>query len=158
MTFHVNFEARIHRDWELSCWNTEQEGVDWQSMEQEFWKYEMNQKKNTNTITRDVVWDSLIVSAVVTVRPRAGSTSLYWTVLPREEQTSIVRPPAGKRKGEMEWKVGKLMTYLEKLEQGKNTADLHSHTRTRTAVGIVCILLQWGGSWMSAEAGGLSYV
>ena len=123
----------VHGTWVLKIWNGG------------------NKKKNANTITWDDVWDSLILSADSTVRPRAGSTSLYWTVLPREEQTSIVRPPAVTR--EVEWQVGKLMTYLEKLEQGQNTADLHSHTHTMTAVGIWCILLQWGGSWMCAEAG-----
>ena len=76
----------VHWTWVLKIWNGG------------------NQKKNANTITRDDVWDSLILSADSTVRPRAGSTSLYWTLLPREEQTSIVRPPAVTR--EVEWQVG----------------------------------------------------
>ena len=82
----------------LSCWNAEQVGWDWHRSAQEFWikvtaMISYDDTSVLSVITRDVVWAWLMVSSAATVRPSAGSPSLWSTGSPWEEQVSMVLPP-----------------------------------------------------------------
>ena len=62
MTIHVNFQARIKCNWAISCWNTEQEGVDWQFMEHGFSRHEKVGISQTNINMNNLSYPAVLRS------------------------------------------------------------------------------------------------